>query len=417
MPETVKSSGPGSVAGAAGRPAVRYRRWLHGLAMALVAATFILVAIGGSVTSYDAGMAVPDGFTTFGYWSLTAPLEVWWHDLGTRLEHSHRLKGYVVGWLTIGVLVGVLATQRRRRWVVGLAVGLLVFVVLQGVLGILRVDEVSLWLAGVHGVTGQIFLGLTVVMAAAVGRVWLKRSWPENHCVECGYNLRGNVSGACPECGRAVGADDWPKAQKVPKLAWVWLALLLVQLSLGSAVRHGQAALAIPDWPMHYGSVLPPMSEEAVGAAVAALPEATQAKQDAAMLGEAVTAWRVHLHFTHRVMAYAVTVFGIVFLSWVWKRWRDTVDGGLVKRVVLLVGGLLALQVTLGVYTVISGVHPTMATLHQTVGAALLAASVWLAVRMKLVGVAREATEVEGDAAVGRPTVSDRGLQGAGVTA
>jgi len=23
-------------------------------------------------------------------------------------------------------------------------------------------------------------------------------------CVECGYNLTGNISGACPECGAAV---------------------------------------------------------------------------------------------------------------------------------------------------------------------------------------------------------------------
>ena len=27
------------------------------------------------------------------------------------------------------------------------------------------------------------------------------------HCCECGYNLTGNVSGACPECGTPVGTD------------------------------------------------------------------------------------------------------------------------------------------------------------------------------------------------------------------
>lgn len=27
-------------------------------------------------------------------------------------------------------------------------------------------------------------------------------------CVRCGYDLTGNVSGVCPECGRAVGAED-----------------------------------------------------------------------------------------------------------------------------------------------------------------------------------------------------------------
>ncbi len=28
---------------------------------------------------------------------------------------------------------------------------------------------------------------------------------PEGHCQSCGYNLTGNVSGVCPECGTGVG--------------------------------------------------------------------------------------------------------------------------------------------------------------------------------------------------------------------
>ena len=32
---------------------------------------------------------------------------------------------------------------------------------------------------------------------------------PSGHCRRCGYNLTGNVSGRCPECGAAVkGTDD-----------------------------------------------------------------------------------------------------------------------------------------------------------------------------------------------------------------
>ncbi len=29
-----------------------------------------------------------------------------------------------------------------------------------------------------------------------------------SHCVACGQDLRGNVSGACPECGTAVPETD-----------------------------------------------------------------------------------------------------------------------------------------------------------------------------------------------------------------
>ena len=29
------------------------------------------------------------------------------------------------------------------------------------------------------------------------------RRYPPGHCLKCGYNLTGNVSGVCPECGTA----------------------------------------------------------------------------------------------------------------------------------------------------------------------------------------------------------------------
>ena len=32
---------------------------------------------------------------------------------------------------------------------------------------------------------------------------WRDRRPPRGHCRECGYNLTGNVSGVCPECGGA----------------------------------------------------------------------------------------------------------------------------------------------------------------------------------------------------------------------
>lgn len=31
-----------------------------------------------------------------------------------------------------------------------------------------------------------------------------RRKHPPGSCADCGYSLRGNVTGACPECGRAI---------------------------------------------------------------------------------------------------------------------------------------------------------------------------------------------------------------------
>ncbi len=33
---------------------------------------------------------------------------------------------------------------------------------------------------------------------------WRDRRYPRGHCQGCGYDLTGNVSGVCPECGRAT---------------------------------------------------------------------------------------------------------------------------------------------------------------------------------------------------------------------
>ena len=45
-------------------------------------------------------------------------------------------------------------------------------------------------------------------LAAAIPTLLVWRFWPKppkpGHC-RCGYDLRGNESGVCPECGRGVG--------------------------------------------------------------------------------------------------------------------------------------------------------------------------------------------------------------------
>ncbi len=47
---------------------------------------------------------------------------------------------------------------------------------------------------------------LTVILFTAL--LWWRdwRKHPPGHCPRCGYDLTGNVSGVCPECGRPCGA-------------------------------------------------------------------------------------------------------------------------------------------------------------------------------------------------------------------
>ncbi len=45
-----------------------------------------------------------------------------------------------------------------------------------------------------------ILLLIFVVWKSLLRKVWLAWRFP-NSCTSCGYNLTGNVSGVCPECG------------------------------------------------------------------------------------------------------------------------------------------------------------------------------------------------------------------------
>ena len=46
------------------------------------------------------------------------------------------------------------------------------------------------------------------IVGIALGRWITKRCWPDSDCIglclECGYDLTGNVSGRCPECGTLI---------------------------------------------------------------------------------------------------------------------------------------------------------------------------------------------------------------------
>lgn len=52
-----------------------------------------------------------------------------------------------------------------------------------------------------------------VLWTAAAYRHWLrpaKRAFIPGRCTKCGYNLTGNVSGVCPECGTPVPGQRKP---------------------------------------------------------------------------------------------------------------------------------------------------------------------------------------------------------------
>ena len=143
--------------------------WPHRIALILACATFPLLFIGGLVTSKGAGLAVPDWPTTFGYNMFLYP---WSKMVGNIFyEHSHRLVASFVGLLTIA-LVLTFWLRERRGWLRWLGVGALGLVIVQGVMGGLRVVLLEDTLAIVHAAMAQAFFALTVALAVFTSAGW-----------------------------------------------------------------------------------------------------------------------------------------------------------------------------------------------------------------------------------------------------
>jgi cytochrome c oxidase assembly protein subunit 15 len=147
-----------------------YSRSPHWVALFAAVFTWPLICVGGSVTTYRVGMAVPDWPTTFG---INMFLYNFWHaPFGVRVEHTHRLYGSAVGLATIVLTVWLLVAD-RRRWMKELGALALVGVIVQGVLGGTRVTQNSTVLAAIHGVMGQAFFALIVALCVFTGAEWI----------------------------------------------------------------------------------------------------------------------------------------------------------------------------------------------------------------------------------------------------
>lgn len=150
-------------------------RWLHRTATAIVCLVWPLIWVGGLVTTYDAGMAVPDWPNTYGHNLFLYPYQTWLlGPFDLFIEHGHRLLGGLVGFVAIGA-VAIAFTGEPRRWVRWLSVALLIAVSIQGLLGGLRVVLGDRILALVHGCTAPIVFVIAIALAVVTSRWWWNR--------------------------------------------------------------------------------------------------------------------------------------------------------------------------------------------------------------------------------------------------
>jgi cytochrome c oxidase assembly protein subunit 15 len=140
-----------------------------------------------------------------------------------------------------------------------------------------------------------------------------------------------------------------PDDVRLRKLTLATTVLVYVQILIGATVRHTEAGMAIPDFPLAYGRLVPPFWSAAIA-----------------------------VHFAHRVGALLVTAFVLLTTVHIWRAHRSRAPLAVPVLLMLL---LVSVQIALGAFVVLSGLQPIINTAHVVNGALVLATSLVLTLR------------------------------------
>jgi len=306
---------------------------LHRFAIATVCATFCLIIAGGLVTSTGSALAVPDWPLSYG--QVMPPMTG-----GVLYEHGHRMVATFVGMLTT-ILAIWLWRREKRGWVRTLGWVALLSVITQGVLGGLTVLLLLPTPISVsHAALAQSFFCLTIILAAVTTPKW--ESEPTKELATIG---------------------------KTRTLALATTGVIFLQLLLGALMRHTESGLAIPDFPLAYGHLLPPLDASAMGEINAAR---LQLDLPPAEFGQ------LWIHFAHRVGALLAAGVTLISVRHVLSSFKSE---SAMREPAIILMVLMVVQLLLGALTVWTGKNVEAATAHVATGALLLGTSVVLSLR------------------------------------
>lgn len=276
---------------------------------------------GGLVTSKGVGMAVPDWPTTYGYNMFLFPISRWVG--GVFYEHTHRLMASGVGLLTLMLTAWILAVE-KRSWVRILGIAAFLGVVLQGVLGGLRVTLNANFMGIFHGMLAQSFLCLLGILALVTSPWFLSGK----------YTIL-----------RVSNSMKW--------MALATTAVIFFQLGVATSMRHAHAGLAIPDFPTAYGKWWPPMDVASVA----------KINQERATEGQVATSrTQIALQMLHRILALLIFI-GILSFAYLSRKYLYLKYFGIIWAF------LICIQIFLGAWTIWSNKAADVATTHMAIGA------------------------------------------------
>jgi cytochrome c oxidase assembly protein subunit 15 len=287
---------------------------------AVAVSVFLLLVAGALVTSTGSGLAVPDWPLSYG--KLMPPMVG-----GILYEHGHRMIAATVATL-VGLQILVLGFGRTDRTTFRLGLAAFGAILGQAVLGGLTVlFLLPPAVSSSHAGLAQIVFALTATIALRTSFFWTR------------------FSAEAPRV--AVDPDALTRALRLA----LWAAgASYVQILLGAIVRHTGAGLAIPDWPLSFGRVVPAGAEWAAKGVLA--------------------------HFTHRTFAWVVVAL-VVAAALALRKLQGVPGLGPLSAYWLI---LLAAQVALGATSVWTAKAIPITAAHLAVGGLLWIAGVLAAV-------------------------------------
>ena len=305
------------------------------LGLLTVLGVVALATLGGSVRVTDSGLACPDWPLCHGKIVPSGDYHVW-------LEWTHRLVASLMGLVIVVYVLGAWRRFRDRPWVLGPALALVLFLIVQIIMGGLTVTEdLAPEIVSAH-------LGIAMLIVLLLLVSWLSTFVPLRPPVQRTQTAPPPPTGASAAPAASVAAarsgGQWPL-----RLALASAVSVLVLLLAGSYVASREAGFfCSASWPLCNGSLWPD--------------------------GELA-----HLHMAHRWLAVTASV--MLGSWWALSAWRRRADAAMFALASLALA-LIGVQVLLGAVTQWTDlaewsrvVHLVMGVLlwTLTVGAAALA--------------------------------------------
>jgi cytochrome c oxidase assembly protein subunit 15 len=321
--------------------------WIRRLALIATLLCLGVVILGGYTRLSDSGLGCPDWPGCFGHIAPTGNAEHYATDLDVRkawVEMIHRYFASTLGLIIVVMAVLAIRARRERGVNVWLALGLVVLVVFQGILGMLTVT----WLLKPLIVTGHLVGGLTTF--ALLLWTWL--------------SIRATarpVNGHTVRAGNVV-VESGARARLYAALA---AGALFVQIFLGGWTSSNYAAVACPDLPRCQNQWVP----EANYDDAFVLWRGLGINYAGGVLDHPA---RVAIHFTHRVGAVVASVLLLLAAFAALRLGRSPRGAG------MLVVAALALQIAIAVFMVLRAFPLELAAAHNAGAALLVGATVIL---------------------------------------